>query len=80
MFIFNVNFIYLVTAYINQTCSCGPMLNQTAIIRLPLHYGPYPVPKTLRKVVQALVDSGVSSMAIFNMLTTGPSSLNITGK
>ncbi|XP_067934934.1 polycomb protein SCMH1-like isoform X2 [Watersipora subatra] len=67
-----------VTAYINQTCCSGPLLNQTSIIRLPLHYGPAPTPKILKKVVQALVDGAINPLQVFNSLVTAPSDIIIT--
>ena len=68
------------TAYVNQTCRCGPMLNQTRIIRLPLHYGPGVVSRTLKKIIQALVDSAINPAQVFNNLVTAPSNCSITGE
>lgn len=56
------------------------MLNQTRIIRLPLHYGPGVVSRTLKKIIQALVDSAVNPAQVFNNLVTAPSNCTITGK
>lgn len=76
-----INFFFrIVTAYVNQTCRCGPLLNQTRIIRLPLHYGPGVVSRMLKKIIQALVDSAVNPAQIFNNLVTSASSSTITGK
>ena len=72
--------LLVVTAYINQTCNCGPHFNSTNIIRLPLHYGPASTPKILKKVIQALVDSAINPAQVFNNLVTSPTGITITGK
>lgn len=75
--------LFLATAHVNQTCNCGPFLNQTRIIRLPLQYGPTSVSRLLKKVIQALVDSAINQAQVFHNIVTanGNNSNNIiTGK
>ncbi|XP_015420372.1 PREDICTED: sex comb on midleg-like protein 2 isoform X3 [Myotis davidii] len=57
-----------VCVYINKHGDCGPYLDQNKIQQLPDHFGPGPVNVVLRRTVQACVDCGIDSKAVFGFL------------
>ncbi|KAL6036924.1 hypothetical protein STEG23_015236, partial [Scotinomys teguina] len=57
-----------VCIYINKHEDCGPYLDPQKVQQLPDHFGPGPVNVILRRTVQACVNCGIDSKAVFLFL------------
>lgn len=60
----------LATVYIRQSCECGPHLDPIKMRRLSSSFGPGPISRVLRDVVQGLVDAATQTKQTFSVLRT----------